>query len=114
MFKLTDLGDHRHRWLGTALAPLQTMREVLLAGSLLALGASGCASSDELNRRAAMHMDNAHKAAAVGDYPQARDEQRRGEHAYQQADARAYEEQRRAPPPPTAPLPLFDPQYQRR
>ena len=75
---------------------------------------AGCASSAQLTERANAHMADARQAARVGDYQLARAEQRRAEHAYQQAVERARDEGRPEPPPPAdAPLPIFDPQMQR-
>jgi predicted Zn-dependent protease len=86
------------------------MRVLLIATVALA----GCASSRQLSRDANVHMADARRAAAAGDYGRARDEQRRAEYAYQRAAERARDEGRPQPPPPDgAPLPIFDPQMQR-
>lgn len=90
------------------------MRHLSLVG-LAVLGVTGCASSTELSRRANAHMVAANESAAAGDYAHARQEQKRAEHLYQRADARAFEEHAPPPAPPETPppLPLFDPQMQR-
>lgn len=78
------------------------------------MAVAGCASSDELAARSNARMTSATEAAAAGDLGRARQEQRRAEHLYQRASARAFEEARPAPPePPNPPLPLFDPQLGR-
>lgn len=87
------------------------MRSTLLSTIVLF---AGCASSTQLSQQANQHMEQARGAAATGNYEMARAEQRRAEHDYQRAVARAYEEERPAPPPPAdAPLPIFDPQMER-
>lgn len=98
---------------GTPLAATPGMRLTWIA--LAVVGVTGCASSGELSQRADAHMVAANRAATAGDYGRARAEQKKAEHLYQQADARAYEEGRPAPPPPEtpAPLPVFDPQLER-
>jgi hypothetical protein len=75
---------------------------------------AGCASSQQLSEQANVHMSQARGAAATGNPWLAHQEQRKAEHDYQRAVARAYDEDRPAPPPPQdPPLPLFDPQLQR-
>ena len=82
--------------------------------SLLALGVGACASSSELTRRADYTLASADRALAAGDYETAHHEQRRAEHLYQRATAKAWQEGKIPPaPPPSTPLPVFDPQLER-
>jgi len=78
------------------------------------LAGVGCASSQELESRANARMLAANEAALAGDYRRARDEQTKAEVDYQRAVGRAWEEGRVPPEPPAAPLPVFDPQLERK
>jgi hypothetical protein len=86
----------------------------VFAVAMLLVGA-GCASSQELESRANARMVAANEAARAGDYQRAYDEQKKSEHDYQRAANRAYEEGRIPPDPPAPlPLPVFDPQLERK
>jgi uncharacterized lipoprotein len=68
------------------------------------VGLAGCASSQQLSQQANTHMENARGAAATGNPEMARAEERKSEHDYQRAVARARDEDRPTPPPPEDPL----------
>ncbi len=82
------------------------MRTTLLLAAAATLAA--CANSADLARRSELHMQQSQQYARAGDTHRAIVEEKRGTRLYQRATARAYEEERPVPPPPTTPAPYPD------